>query len=147
MTYTTDSTLWKLETISRSGHGDRFEAISGGFEYSFYGVWESPIDIGTLAEYHYDGRGSSAPATLLDNDLFLGTRIVMNNVSDTELLAGIMLDKSGDSTFMSAEFSHRLDDNWKMEADIRLYTDITADRPSVSVRQDDHAQLRLARYF
>jgi hypothetical protein len=32
---TTESSLWKLEAITRSGHGERFHAVVGGLEHTF----------------------------------------------------------------------------------------------------------------
>ena len=55
---TTGAWLLKLEALTRSGHGDRFAAASGGLEYTFYQLAGGRTDLGLLAEYHYDGRDS-----------------------------------------------------------------------------------------
>jgi hypothetical protein len=54
--YITGNWLWKLEAISRSSRGERFNAFVLGFEYTFWNVKNSGIDIGLLAEYLYDDR-------------------------------------------------------------------------------------------
>lgn len=48
--------LWKLEAITRSGHGDRFAAAVAGFEYTLYQMAGTGADLGLLFEYQYDGR-------------------------------------------------------------------------------------------
>ena len=52
--------LWKLEALHRSGQGETYNALAGGFEYTFVGIFDSAIDLGVLGEYHYDDRGESA---------------------------------------------------------------------------------------
>lgn len=144
---TTESWLWKLEALTRAGHGDRFAAFSGGFEYSFYGVFDSAVDIGLLLEYHRDDRDSNAPSTFLNDDLFFGTRIALNDTQDTEFLGGVMVDRHSNARFYSAEASRRLGNRWKLELDARFFGHFSSSFPESSLGHDDHIQLRLARYF
>ena len=127
--YTKDAWLWKLEAISRWGHGDQFFAAVGGFEYTFFGVRESDIDVGVLMELQYDGRDEdgSAPFTTADNDLFLGTRIALNDTQDTSFLLGGVIDLDDATTAMFLEASRRLTDQWfaEIEARLVLYADDT----------------------
>ncbi len=37
--------LWKLEALHRSGQGETYNALAGGFEYTFIGVFETAIDL------------------------------------------------------------------------------------------------------
>ncbi|MBT3306102.1 MAG: hypothetical protein HN377_06420, partial [Alphaproteobacteria bacterium] len=85
--YTVDEWLWKFEGIVRGGHGDPFAAMVGGFEYTFFQVANSSADVGLLGELHWDGRDqANAPATAFDNDLFIGTRLALNDVDETQAL-------------------------------------------------------------
>lgn len=147
--YTTDSTLWKFEALTKDGYpGERIHAFVGGFEYSFYSVMGSDIDIGLLAEYHYDDRNiTTQPFTLFDDDIFLGSRWVMNDVDDTEFLGGVIVDKDTGGQLYSAEFSTRLTNHWKIEADLRLYNGLSSKDFASAFSADDHVQIRLARYF
>ena len=86
--YTRDAWLWKLEAIARDGYSHSYAAAVGGFEYTFYQVGESAADIGLLLEYQYDGRNELEPITLNDNDLFVGTRLALNDTQDTSVLRG-----------------------------------------------------------
>ncbi|MFW0778089.1 MAG: hypothetical protein ACN2B6_10280 [Rickettsiales bacterium] len=144
--YTTGSWLWKLEAIGRAGQGDYFGAATGGFEYTFYGVNDAH-DLGILLEYHRDGRDHRAPGTNLDNDIFAGFRYTFNDVSDTELLAGITADTNHASQFVVLEASHRINTNWKAEIDARFFVNQDAESPAKPLDQDDFAQFRLSRYF
>ena len=104
--YTMDAWLWKFEGIAREGHGDTFAAMVGGFEYTFFQVAESDADLGVLAEVHLDGRDENhAPPTPFDRDLFLGTRLALNDVDDTQMLAGAVIDAEDGtlSFFLEAE--------------------------------------------
>jgi len=144
---TFDAWLWKFEGIYRQGHGDDFIAASGGLEYTFYGIADSDADVGLLAEYHYDGRDSSAPATIFDNDLFLGLRAALNDAQDTTFLAGVIWDTETQAQNYTVEASRRLNDYLTFEAELRIISNQPTSDPLYSARDDDHLQLRLSYYF
>ena len=144
---TLENWLWKLEAIRRVGHGNRFYALTGGFEYSFYGVFGTAADLGFLVEYLWDGRGSRAPPTSLEHDVFAGVRLTLNDVQASEMLVGIVVDHSNGTRSISLEASRRLGDRWKLELDVRGYSHVADDDLLFSFRRDAHVQVRLARYF
>ena len=145
--FTGDATLWKLEAITRSGQGDRFIAAVGGFEHTLFGVFDSNADIGLLAEYLYDGRDDDAPFTPADNDLFVGSRLTLNDEQDTTLLAGAIVDLDTQAMFVSVEAERRLGDDWKLELEGRAFVDVPADDLSAGIRDDDFVTVRLTRFF
>jgi hypothetical protein len=145
--YTTEGWLWKLEALTRGGNGKRFEAVSGGFEYTLYGVMDTFADAGLLMEYHHDNRGVDSLGTFFDHDAFIGTRITLNDVNDTEFLGGVVYDVKTHARFFNIEFARRLNDRWKTEIDARMFTGINANNAENSISQDDFIQLRLSRYF
>lgn len=144
---TIEEWLWKMEAISRSGHGDRFRALSMGLEYSFFGLIDNSGDVGVLAEYHYDGRDNTAPSTAYDNDVFFGMRLTLNDENDTDFLAGVLIDRISQAQSFSAEADTRLSDNWTLEAQLRLTNNLVSKDPAYSARKDSHLQVRLSRYF
>lgn len=144
---TRDATLYKLEAISRFGHGDWFAAFVGGFEHTLYQIFESDADLGLLAEYQFDDRDDTAPITVADNDLFLGTRLTLNDVQDTALLAGTVIDTVNGSTRAIIEVERRIGDDWKAELESRLFFIANDDDPTQTLRDDDLITLRLTRYF
>jgi hypothetical protein len=146
---TTERWLWKLEAISRAGHGNRFTAAVGGFEYSFFGIFGSIADLGLIAEYLYDGRddNGAAPFTSLQDDVFAGTRLALNDEQSTEILVGAIVDRESGATLFSLEASRRISDRWKLELEGRFFSNIRQDDPLAAIARDDHITARLSLYF
>lgn len=143
---TIDSWLWKLETINRDTNSENYWAAQGGFEYTFYGIQESVADLGVLMEYGWDERGEDADAAV-QNDLFLGARLTLNDASSTEMLAGLSHDIDYHSDSLIIEASRRYGDNWKLSLDGRFFSSNDPMDLSYSIKQDDHLQLTVERYF
>ena len=143
---TLENWLWKLEAIHREFSDDRFDAMVGGFEYTFYGIAESDADLGVLMEYHRDSRSKDAP-TPFQNDLFLGARWALNDAQSTELLAGGLFDLELGSRGYRAEFNRRIGQSWKITAEAQLFGHIDSEDPQYPLRSDDFIQLELARFF
>jgi len=76
---TLESWLLKTEAVYKSANPivDHMQLVSG-FEYSFYAVAESDIDIGVVAEWLYDDRTDQAD-TVFQNDLLMGLRFAFND--------------------------------------------------------------------
>lgn len=145
--YTHDAWLWKLEAIARDGFTDTFAAAVGGFEYTFYQVNESDADIGVLLEYQYDGRGTAEPVTVADNDVFVGTRLALNDTQDTAVLAGIVYDVDTGETFLNVEAERRLGEHYVIELRARSFSGADPIDPTFTIASDDYLQLQLRRYF
>ncbi len=144
--YTTDAWLLKLEAMTRDGQDERFAAISTGFEYTFFNVKDLGSDIGILLEYHRDDRGKSAPAISLDDDLFFGMRLAMNDTQDTQLLTGLIKDLNHDAVSYFIEASRRLNDHYTIEIEARFFTG-TENSFALALEPDDFILLSLTRYF
>lgn len=145
--YTRDAWLWKLEAIVRDGYDESFAASVAGFEYTFYQVYESHADIGILMEYQYDERSSKEPLTIADNDVFMGARWSLNDIQDTAVLAGVVVDKKTSETFFNLEAERRFGDNTFLELRVRAITNAESDEPLYSFSRDDYIQLQISRYF
>ncbi|WP_299395005.1 hypothetical protein [Pelagibius sp.] len=146
--YTTGPWLLKLEALTRDGHdGDRFFAAVGGFEYTLFGIFESPADLGLLAEYLHDGRDDETPATPFEDDLFLGARLALNDVEDTELLAGVILDADQEERIFSVEFERRLSDNLNLEIEGQLFDNIDENGLLSGFEKDSFLEVRLSWFF
>ncbi|NKB60349.1 MAG: hypothetical protein GKS00_28920 [Alphaproteobacteria bacterium] len=146
--YTIDAWLWKFEGIVREGHDDPFAAMVGGFEYTFFQVADSDADVGVLAEVHLDGRDENrAPPTIFDNDLFVGTRLALNDVDDTQALAGAVIDAEDGSLSFFLEAERRLGDTWKIEAEARLLGNVDDKNTLAPFKRDSFFNLRLSRFF
>ena len=146
--YTTDAWLWKFEGIVREGQGDTFAAAVGGFEYTFFDILETDADFGVLGEYLYDGRDrDDAPVTSLDNDIFVGARLALNDVQNLSALVGTVIDIDNQSTSLFLEVERRIGDNWKVELESRWFLGVDKKDPMESLQDDDFITLRLSRYF
>lgn len=158
--YTLGSWLFKLEAAQRRqgliqqipGQApelfeDDYTAATGGFEYSRYGVLESNVDVGYLIEYLWDERNDRS-STGFQNDIFIASRIAANDVNDSTLLGGIVVDLDKGSRFISLEAARRIDGSNKISLEMRLFSNINAsDVNLAAIEQDDYVQLELIHYF
>ena len=145
--WTFEAWLWKLEAASRWGHDEHFGAVVAGFEYSFFSLFGTALDLGIVAEYLYDDRSATAPGTPFENDLFVGSRLSFNDVGDTSILAGAVIDDHTGATLVTVEASRRLGDRWTIEVESLSFFDVPPTGLLYSVRRDDYVQVRLSRYF
>jgi hypothetical protein len=145
--YTKDAWLWKLEAIARDGASHSYAAAVGGFEYTMYQVSDSSADIGLLLEYQYDGRNELEPLTTADNDVFVATRLALNDIQDTAVLAGIGYDVDTGETFINIEAERRFGDDWFAELRVRAFSGAEQGDTTYSLQKDDYVQLSVARYF
>jgi hypothetical protein len=148
--YTKDAWLWKFEGIVRNGQGKTFAALVGGFEHTFYQIRRSAADLGLLIEYLYDGRNddpSVAPPALLQNDLFFGLRLALNDIQDTSVLMGAIVDLDDQSTLFQVEAQRRLGEHWTVEIQGRFFLNVGNDALLLSFRKDNFVNLGLARHF
>lgn len=143
---TLENWLLKLEAIHRTGQGDAYTAAATGFEYSFYGVFDTQKDLGLIAEYLWDERGEQAP-TPFQNDVFVGTRLAFNDEASTEVLFGFIRDLDHSSTFANLEASRRIGSSWKLILESRLFSIKEDADPLAGFRNDDYVSVELQRYF
>ena len=144
--YTREAWLWKLEAIARDTSHDSFSAFVGGFEYTFHGLGDGANDLGILLEYLYDGRDVVSPPTVFENDVFAGTRLALNDSSDTSILAGIAVDLNSQEMFLNIEAERRLGESLSLELRLRAFMNTSTESPLHFFEQDDYAQLRLTWY-
>jgi len=144
--YTRDAWLWKLEAIARNGYSHTF-AAAGGLEYTFYQVRQSAADVGLLLEFQYDGRNDLEPFTTNDNDIFVGTRLALNDTQDTSVLAGVAYDVDTGETFLNIEAERRFGDDIAAELRVRAFSGASPHDVMYSVIRDDYVQLQISKYF
>ncbi|MCB1878300.1 MAG: hypothetical protein KDH88_20175 [Chromatiales bacterium] len=145
---TLDAWLLKFEAYTRKGKLGRHFAMVGGFEYTFVGVAETDIDVGVLAEYLFNDRKrlfEVDPA--FQNDFFVGSRIVLNDVQSTEVLIGVISDLDSNVRFWNIEASRRLGGAWKLSLEARAIAGKDKNDALQALRTEDYIQLELARYF
>lgn len=144
--YTKDAWLFKFEGIIRQGQGKTFGALVAGVEYTLYQIFGA-ADLGLLVEYLHDGRDANAPLTAFEDDIFAGMRLALNDVQDTSLLVGAIVDPSSSETFYTIEAERRLGQHLVIELRARFFTGANPGQTLFSISRDDYIQVRLARYF
>ncbi|MEM1380579.1 MAG: hypothetical protein AAGH41_08140 [Pseudomonadota bacterium] len=145
--YTKRSWLLKFEGAGVEVGGDTFFSSVSGFEYTFFDVKRSGFDIGVIGEYLYDDRDFAlAPINVFENDVFAGTRITLNDIQDTEVLAGAIVDTDTGGVIASAEFQRRFGSSILLEIEGR-YFEGSGDPFVDPFADDSHLTLRLTRYF
>ncbi len=138
--------LWKGEALYRRGQGHPFAATTFGFEYTFYGIGDSQMDLGLLGEYVFDDRATEF-ASPYNNDIMAGMRLAVNDAAGTEILMGVIKDVKLSSQFYSVEAGRRLGENWKLTLDILLFADIEQTDPAYGMRYDDMVKVEMVYYF
>ncbi|MCK5726003.1 MAG: hypothetical protein KAH22_04145 [Thiotrichaceae bacterium] len=144
--YTGEAWLWKLETIHRDTKAENHSAAVGGFEYSLPSLGSTGADLGLLAEYHRDSRGYALNAPL-QNDLFLGARLGLNDTEGTEFLAGTFIDLDDQSKVFRVEGSRRIGKGVKLNIEAQKLIDIDNNNPLRNVEKDSFVQIELQKYF
>lgn len=139
--------LLKAEVVGADIGGDRFIASVAGFEYTFFDLRGTGFDPGEIGEHLYDGRDQSrSPATPFDNDAFAGLRLTLNDVQDTEILGGAIVDLDRGAVQASAEFQRRIGERMLLEVEGRAFA-ARGDPLLRRLRRDHVLTLRLTRYF
>ncbi|MFC1843926.1 hypothetical protein ACFLZ5_03975 [Thermodesulfobacteriota bacterium] len=139
--------LWKLETLYQENDSKNFFSATGGFEYTFFGLGDSMIDLGYIAEYAYDNRADEA-TTSFENDLLLGLRLAINDAAGSELLAGLSHDLDNSGNVLRLEASRRLTDTIKIFVEGWAFFDTEPDDDYLdSIRDDDFIRLQIFYYF
>ena len=146
------SWLWKLEALMRSGQGDRFYAATGGVEYTFFDLFESGVDLGLIAEYMYDSRGFNnfqalTQQALFQDDFLAAVRLGFNDIQNTQLLAGVIFDRTQNSKMYNIEASRRIGNDWTADIQIRLFRGIPVTDPLIMFSADDHVRFQLKYHF
>lgn len=138
--------LWKFEGIYQTGGPESYVACVGGFEFTAPSIFNTQTDIGLLMEYHYDEREEKS-TTPYDDDIFIGGRIVLNDVNSTELLTGMIADINNSTRFYILEASHRIDDYLKTTIEARIMSNAETTDPFWSWHKDDYVSAKLTYYF
>ena len=138
--------LWKLEAVRREAESNDFNAYTAGFEYTFYGVFDSVVDLGALVEYSFDGR-PKAEAAVLDDDVFVGSRLAFNDVQSSEILAGFFIDVDNHGRSFRVEGSRRFGASWKGTLELQTFSNLDPDDQLQAFAQDDFVRVEMAYFY
>ncbi|MCC5872492.1 MAG: hypothetical protein JJU22_08865 [Gammaproteobacteria bacterium] len=149
---------FKLEALRRGGDAPSHAAFVVGFERTLVGAM-GRADLGLLLEYLYDDRGRRTPLLSYANDVFAGLRIGFNDLADSELLAGVIVDHRSGRQVWSLEGSTRIGRHWRLAATARAFAGVSAlpagnleallepGRQWGALVREDYFELELTRFF
>lgn len=142
----TGSVVWKTELIHRESKRKTITALTVGGEYTFANIFRSGADLGFIAEYTYDDRGIES-INGLDDDIFAGVRIALNDRQSSDLLGGVIIDRQNQTLRYFAEANRRLGDAWQVSLEVSGFDNIAPTEFLYLIRNDSYAQLSLAKFF
>jgi hypothetical protein len=138
--------IWRLELIHRRADSSDHDAFIFGFEYTFFGIFDSLSDIGAIVEFSHDNRPEDLRG-VYDRDLFLGARFALNDAQSTEVLTGFLVDVEKYSRNFRIEASRRIGQSWKATIELQTFTNIDENDPLIAFEDDDYLLLDMAYYF
>jgi hypothetical protein len=138
--------IWRLEYIHRESNSADRNAWVAGFEYTFFGVFDSSADIGAIVEYNYDDRPEELRG-VFDRDVFVGARLALNDAQSSELLTGFLVDVEKGSRNFRVEASRRVGESWKATLEIQAFSNVAADDPLSALANDSYLLFDMAYYF
>ncbi len=142
----TGSMLWKAELIHRKSKRKTITAFTLGGEYTFRNLFSSGVDLGMIAEYNFDDRGGEA-INSLDDDLFFGTRLAINDPQGTNFLGGIIIDRNNQTLRYFVEANRRLGNSWNLGIEVSGFDNIDSSEFLYLIRNDSYLQFSLTKYF
>ena len=93
------------------------------------------------------GFCSLQPATVFEDDLFLGMNYRLNNASDTEVKLGVFHDLSSEARLYTLRLSSRLTDSSSFEVNASHATTTGWNDPLAFIKDDSFVEVKLTTYF
>lgn len=141
---TFDAWLWKLEAIYLDGQDGEVFAGAAGFEYTFFDINSSGVDIGVLSEYLHDDRDFNL---IPDDGISLGVRVTLNDFNSTDFLAAIVHDLDNSSRYYYIEASRRVGTSFRLSLEARGVGNLAEDDLLQVYDDDNYIQIELGYYF
>jgi len=144
---TLESWLLKAEVVHRwSNSFANHLAFVSGFEYSFFDIKGSGLDLGIVSEYLFDGRGQDAP-TIAQNDVLFGLRFALNDAASTDALLGVIVDLEGDGTIVTLEANRRFGSNFKGTVNYTAWSVSEPSSPLAAFDTEDNIRFEFGYFF
>ena len=146
--YTVGPAAFKLEAAWREQLGSEFLIADLGFEYTFSSAFGSDADISFITEYLYDDRGQDPRFTAtFDDDVFIGSRIGLNDAADTQMLGGVGVDRNHGSLTYSLEATRRLTDSSLLSLEARFIEEAGEDDPIKLFENEDSVKVSVSFFY
>ncbi len=144
--------LFKLESIFRKGQNNTennrnsFFSWIAGAEWKITRFYEKPWDLTFYMEYNKDSRGNKSTVSL-ENDLFFGSLLNLNDINGSELFISTTIDSDGAGNTFFTEYSRRMGESWRVTSAINIYWNSSVNDNLYSLRRDDNIQFTFKKYF
>ncbi|MCG8608403.1 hypothetical protein MJD09_25875, partial [bacterium] len=69
------------------------------------------------------------------------------DVQSTDLLAGVIIDRDTDASFLNIEGSRRIGNRYRLEVEIRGFIGASEEDLLFGLRRDHYLQMELSRFF
>ncbi len=140
--------LFKFEALQRRGYDETFHARVLGFEYTFFQLRNTNLDLGFIVEHAKDNRTPfHTPVTLHQDDLFVALRLGFNNNADTAIVAGSYFDQQNHERIHRLELDHRLNDRWTVSLRSTALSSPRRSNPLFPIRTDDFVSLTVTAHL
>lgn len=149
---TTGAWLLKFESFWRDGERNAlaleedYLALVGGFEHTWYGIFDGDTDLGLLLEFLYDDRGARS-TVVTEGDVFSAVRLAFNDEASTDILFGIMQDLDKPTRSLFIEANRRLSDNISLGLEGTGFFNVDDKDGQFSLRRDSFLQLDLTYHY
>jgi len=147
-TYIHGDTIYKTELAYALSDEDKvsdYGEFGLGLEHTLYGVWDKK-DLGLLAEYYrYEQKESEKIdfSKLFANDLTLGFRLSVNDISSSEVLGGLDIDLDTKEQILFVKYETRVLEKYKFKTSL---THLDAKEKSL-FQDQDRAKVEFGYYF
>lgn len=145
--WTLDATTLKAEVFVRAWTAQWRPFIGGGVgvDHTVFQLF-GESDLSVAAEFFYDSRPVDAPVTFFNQDAFVGARLALNDVSNTELSTGVVVDVVEGATLGRLTLSRRFGEHWRASGSAHVFTGRGGTLQSAFV-DDTHLAAEVAYYF
>jgi len=139
------NSIVKLESFYQKNKVDDFFAAGIGFEREIPKLGRSNASISFYGEAYYDGRDKnlSQALAIFQRDIFLGTRLALNDVSSSEFQFRWTYDLEYESSLIDIRAERRIGKNWFLNAVLYKFLHIESDPALKSFQNDDRLRMNL----
>jgi hypothetical protein len=147
-TYIHADTIYKTElayALSDDKHVSDYTEFGIGLEHTLYGLWEKR-DLGLLMEYYRYVAKDDKKVDLqkfFADDLTLGFRLSLNDISSSEVLGGIDIDLETEEKIFFVEYETRVMEKYKLKTS---YEHLEPEAESIFEKLD-RVKLEFGYYF
>ncbi|HIP60611.1 MAG TPA: hypothetical protein EYH01_09315 [Campylobacterales bacterium] len=147
-TYIHEDTIYKTELAYAISDDDKvsdYGELGVGLEHTLYGFWDKR-DLGLLAEYYrYEAKDDDKVdfSKFFADDLTLGFRLSMNDLSSSQVLGGLDIDLDTKEKIFFVEYDTRVWEKYKLKAS---FTHLAPEEGSV-FEELDKVKLEFGYYF